>query len=107
MDARAFVDADGARAVVLPEVRELTGDVCGAALERGVRCVVVPHSVEVIGAEAFAGFDALEEVDFARGSRLREVGDGAFRGCRALVRARLPVGVQVVGTGVFEGTGVQ
>ena len=101
-DAGRFISA-GTRPAVLPEVAEISADICQSALERGVSCVVVPHCVDVIGAGAFAGFGALEEVVFARGSRLREVGTGAFRGCGKLARIRLPEGVRVR-EGAFEGT---
>ena len=95
-DTCRFVRSDSAEPVVLPPIVEISQSVCGDVLERerGARCVVVPYCVEVIGSGAFAGFDALEEVEFARGSRLREVGPGAFRGCTRLADIRFPEGVR-------------
>ena len=95
-DTCRFVRPDSAEPVILPPVVKISQSVCGDVLERerGARCVVVPHCVEVIASGAFAGFGALEEVAFARGSRLREVGPGAFRGCERLADIRFPEGVR-------------
>ena len=61
-----------------------------------------PASVERVGECAFEGQRALRAVRFAAGSRLREVGGGAFCGCAALERVSLPASVEKVGAGAFE-----
>jgi hypothetical protein len=46
--------------------------------ETGLREIVIPASVEVLGEECFLGCTLLQSITFEQGSRLREVGRSAF-----------------------------
>ena len=75
--------------------------------------VVLPASIETIGANAFADCVNLKSVVFitdasartiAPQTALREIGDGAFSGCKNLETFDLPYGIERIGARAFAGT---
>ncbi len=62
--------------------------------------IEIPASVTAIGAYAFADSN-LSSITFA-GSKVGEIGDGAFSSCTYLQKVALPDGVSVMGESVFE-----
>ncbi len=77
--------------------------------------LVLPASIEVIRANAFAGCANLKSVVIAADNSaravgpqtsLREIGDGAFSGCTNLEMFNLPYGVERIGARAFAGTGL-
>ena len=81
-----------------------------------IRRVILPGSIESIGANAFRGCTALAQVAVAEGEQaaaralseapggLLSVGDGAFEGCAALADFALPYGLEYIGSRAFAGT---
>lgn len=74
--------------------------------------VVLPETIQRIGANAFAGCVNLHTVTFASSravgaqTALREIGDGAFSGCEKLETFDLPYGVASIGARAFADTGL-
>jgi hypothetical protein len=64
----------------------------------------IPASVVNILEDAFAGAINLRQVDFAEGSRLDFIGEGAFHGAIALERINIPPRVTRIGHGAFNNT---
>ena len=64
------------------------------------RSYAIPGGVTSVGAEAFAGCDALTEVTFP--ASLKSIGVCAFSNCGNLKSAALPAGVGSVGVGAFS-----
>lgn len=71
-------------------------------MDPGARSYRVKPGATAVCAEAFAGHGAIGEVELPAG--LREIGRGAFRGCRNLARADLPESVRRVGAEAFLDT---
>lgn len=67
-----------------------------------VETVVVPGSVEVIGADAFRLSEKLRSVEFGRGGSLTLIASDAFRQCSALEGICIPSSVSKMGRNVFE-----
>jgi hypothetical protein len=61
-----------------------------ALKESGLRSIVLPASVQVIGLYAFAWCRSLTSVTFEDESNLREIGYGAFQGCPCKRRVKIP-----------------
>lgn len=66
-----------------------------------VKRLVFTGGVTYIGADAFADFDALTEIDF--GKALYEIGPRAFKGCDGLVSITLPDTFKIFGEECFRG----
>ena len=66
-----------------------------------IESVIIPDSVENIGAWAFDGCDHLKEIDIPEG--VVTVGGGAFRGCKAVDSLVIPKTVTTVGSYAFSG----
>lgn len=73
-----------------------------AELDR-ITSVSFGKNVQQIGASAFLGCTALEEVVFAEKSELKTIGTAAFSGCTALGAFSFPAGVTEIPTLLFEG----
>ena len=58
--------------------------------------ITIPASVETIGVAAFSYNNLLEEVTFAEGSKIKEIGWGAFGYCRSLAAVNIPETVETV-----------
>ena len=67
----------------------------------GLENVAIPKGVRIIEAQSFGDCKSLESVDFDDG--LLFVGREAFRGCTALKGITLPVTVERIDEGAFEG----
>ena len=64
----------------------------------------IPASVVNILRDAFARAINLRQVDFAEGSRLDFIGEGAFDGAESLERINIPARVARIGHGAFKDT---
>ncbi len=71
------------------------------AVRSQIRRVVVANQTTSIGAYAFYGCDALEEVSLP--STLERIGGLAFGGCTQLTKITLPAGVKTLGEYAFVG----
>ena len=58
--------------------------------DTAIRHLVIPADITEIGEMAFADCFNLEHIEFAPGSRLKEIGRSAFAGCTALKEIVLP-----------------
>ena len=63
----------------------------------------IPASVVNILEDAFARAINLRQVEFAQGSQLESIGDGAFSDATALESIRIPSSVEYIGEGAFSG----
>lgn len=82
---------------------------------RGLRGVEVPSTVTLVSALAFFACGSLAELSFAQGSRLKEIGDGAFAVLKtsgsldnpdptaSLEAVELPAGLRNLGSYAFYG----
>lgn len=66
-----------------------------------LRVITIPADITTIGELAYAGCSNLERIEFAPGSRLKEIGRSAFAGCRALKEIVLPDGVKKLSPHAF------
>jgi hypothetical protein len=66
--------------------------------------IYIPASVVNILEDAFGRAINLRQVDFAEGSRLDFIGEGAFGGAIALERINIPAGVSSIGPEAFSNT---
>lgn len=78
------------------EADELTG-------EPNYISLTIPASVERIGAHSLRNIVNLQQVTFASGSQLTEIGDYAFYSCKAMTACVLPDSVEKIGTNAFAG----
>ncbi len=65
--------------------------------------IVIPSSVEIIGAGALSGCSNLDEVYFDKGIELKVINRGSFSGCRSLKNIELPASVERIEGNVFSG----
>ncbi len=66
-----------------------------------LRSITIPADVTSIGELAYAGCSNLERIEFAPGSRLKEIGRSAFAGCTALKEIVLPGGLKKLAPHAF------
>lgn len=66
-----------------------------------LRVLTIPANVTAIGEMAYAGCANLERIEFAPGSRLKEIGRSAFAGCTSLKEIVLPKGVKKLAPHAF------
>ena len=64
--------------------------------------LVIPSSVESIGAEAFSECSALKTIRFKGVSRLDSIGDEAFYSCTSLTSITIPSSVTYIGFDAFS-----
>ena len=69
----------------------------------GLMRVILPDTVEMLGAGAFYGCTAL--CDISLGEGLRAIGESAFEGCSALEKITLPEGLEALGGSAFMDCG--
>ena len=69
----------------------------------GLMRVILPDTVEMLGAGAFYGCTAL--CDISLGEGLRAIGESAFEGCSALEEITLPEGLETLGGSAFMDCG--
>lgn len=67
-----------------------------------ITSVTIPASVEIIKDSAFYGCSNLKTVTFAKGSKLREIGNNAFRTCSSLSKITLPETLESIGYYAFD-----
>lgn len=85
----------------LPEGLSVIGESAFAG-QNGIKKLYIPASVSVIGANAFEYCRTLEEVEFADGSLLTEIGSEAFASCYSLKNIiNLPEGLTTIGASAF------
>lgn len=95
----AFAEETGITSVVLPETVEHIG---AGAFENcaDLEEIVLPHSITEIGAHAFAGCTSLEKIVLP--DSVTEFGEGIFSGCSGL-SVVLPDTIENIDSGAFEG----
>ncbi|MBD5585216.1 MAG: leucine-rich repeat domain-containing protein [Clostridia bacterium] len=68
-------------------------------LYEGSNKSVIPHVVEVISDQAFAGRKGLQSITLP--ASIKQIGSGAFYGCEALTEVTLPDGLERLEGGIF------
>jgi tRNA A-37 threonylcarbamoyl transferase component Bud32 len=63
--------------------------------------IIIPASVELLASDCFRDWRSLTVVTFDRGSRLKEIGQWAFRDCSSLRAFELPQFVEVILSNAF------
>lgn len=87
--------------VVIPNDIKKIGDYAfGRYIGRKLETVKLPDSLVEIGKGAFAGCEALIQVDIPKNTKL--IGDYAFSECRRLSRVSLPKSIDIIGQGAFD-----
>ncbi len=71
------------------------------AKETDIQAVILPETVERIGANAFADCTSLEEIRIPNG--VTEIGENAFEGCTSLHEIVIPATVTELRAGTFRG----
>lgn len=68
-----------------------------------LRKITIPDNFETITESLFRGCENLDSVVFGDESKLLSISDGAFSGCKALKRIKLPKSVVEIGNYAFSG----
>ena len=89
---------DSPRTVRLPGLAVVDGEF----VPRDAEKIVIPSSVKVLGAYAFAGRERLREVVFGPDSRLESIEKGCFQNC-GLEEIVVPSSVRSIGKEAFSG----
>ncbi|MGI5849889.1 MAG: leucine-rich repeat protein [Christensenellales bacterium] len=74
---------------------------------RQLRSIVLPSTIEEIGAFAFCGCTNLAEIDLNNCINLRSIGEAAFEGCAALCEVNIPALCRQIATSAFSGCGME
>ena len=69
--------------------------------------ITIPDSVEMIDDVAFASSTSLEHVYFSAGSKLTEIGNCAFFGCKSLKQITFPDSVEYMQDEIFKNSGIE
>jgi hypothetical protein len=64
--------------------------------------VATRADIEVIAPGAFSPSSEIATIVFESGTRLKEIGEGAFAGCKALISCHVPSSVEIIGDRCFE-----
>lgn len=86
-----YEELDGAKYLGTAQTPHL---LLAGVLDKTVTSFEIPADTRIIGAEAFSGCTALEEVTFPEG--VRSLGAYAFAGCSALSAVTLPMSLQKI-----------
>lgn len=70
-------------------------------LVQGCNYTVIPKSVQIIGENAFQGFNGIEEITLT--ANIKTIEDDAFTNCRNLKKVYLNKNIKTLGERVFEG----
>ena len=65
--------------------------------------VSIPNTMEEIGENAFMRCTALSTLRFAPGSRLKTIGEDAFKDCSSITSLTIPDGIENIGANAFYG----
>jgi hypothetical protein len=103
VSAGAFIGCDFLTEVVLPKTLVLIGDCAFYDLDNLETITFAGSSVVdlTVGKYAFRGCEDLVSVVLEAGSRLANLGEGAFMGCTALENFTIPATMTKVGASVF------
>lgn len=96
--------------IVLPETfttsehgkKPVTIIATGAFRSSSLRSIVIPESYLIIEEEAFLNSIKLEKVVFKKGSKLREIGNNAFKFAADLKQIEIPKSVEKIGEFAFS-----
>lgn len=99
--AYAFYSCGAANEIILNDKVTSIGEY--AFYHNEAEAISIPDSVETIGGYAFAKSENLETLSFGEGSRLKSIGDCAFREMTVLQTAVLPDSLETIGFGAFYG----
>jgi hypothetical protein len=105
IDVNAFRKCPSLLSIVLPS-RRLRQFGESAFEGSGLKRIVIPRSVEVIGACAFLKCSKLTQVVFEKGCRLATIGNLAFACCSRLNDVSFPSFLKAIGHDAFEGSGL-
>lgn len=85
-------------------VKNIGSNVFGSSTEKealnALEKITIPASVEVLGKNAFYNCKSLKSVIFEEGSKLKSIGNDAFRNC-PLTEVTIPAGVESLGENAF------
>ena len=103
----ALPEADRPKAIKMPiTIKGITpvkiGNQAFAGPDDKIVMMVLPASIKSIGTEAFAGATYLKDFGFMGTSQLTSMGEGAFKGCTALLHFVSPKGLTSIPTSAFE-----
>ena len=103
VNSRAFANRKDLTAIAILEgVTEI--GTCAFDGCKNLTSVIIPKSVTEIGSYAFDGCNSLTSVVIQKGSRLRTIGDNAFRNCAKLASPIIiPEGVTEIPICTFDG----
>ena len=91
------------------EVTKIPNYAFGTGWIDWMKSIIIPSSVTVIGDGAFSGMSlnhgVLEDIIFAKNSKLEKIGDGAFKLNASLKAIVLPSSVKEIGDGICLGCG--
>ena len=79
----------------------------GSFWESGIKRIVIPKGVEEIQRSAFEHCRNLKEVVFVAGSALKNIGNWVFCNCTNLKNILFPDGLETIGRGCFERSGLE
>jgi uncharacterized repeat protein (TIGR02543 family) len=79
----------------------VTAIASSAFSNKAITSVVIPSSVESIGASAFSGCNKLESITFGENSVLTSIGASAFYNCTSLTNITIPSSVESIGSSAF------
>ena len=99
---QAFKVNSSLRSFVIPEGTTKIGT--SAFAQTGFPTIVIPSSVNTIGANAFQDNTALYSVRFAEGSNLQIINSGIFSGCTSLYNVNVPDSVYDIRNDAFSNT---
>ena len=103
----ALPEADRPKAIKMPiTIKGITpvkiGNQAFAGPDDKIVMMVLPASIKSIGTEAFAGATYLKDFGFMGTSQLTSMGEGAFKGCTALLHFVSPKGLTSIPASAFE-----
>ena len=103
IDAGAFVGCNSLNEIILPSSLVLISECAFYGLENLETIIFAGTAYEdlIAGKYAFRNCSDLETVMFASGSRLAELGEGAFMGCTSIEEFTVPATMTKLGASVF------
>lgn len=96
----AFSNCDKISELVIPDSVTFIDD-SAFANETNLKSVTLNSTLEKLSNKTFAGCEALTEINFAEGGKLKEFGQYVFTECKSLTEIALPEGLETVGYASF------